>query len=108
MVRKVQMDGIIKIDKVVANLEVWLDPTFPFAKMKVKVLERSPGDFLAVPNLAWRNAALNEAEYTSGLGGSAEEAVRDLLERFVSEVREQSSGGILTETDFEWSAPEDF
>jgi hypothetical protein len=102
------MDGIIRIDKVVATLEVWLDATFPFAKMKVKVLERSSGDFLAVPNVAWRNAASGEAEYTSGLGGSAEEAVGDLLERFVQEVRKLSSGRVSTEGDFEWSAPEDF
>ena len=87
---------------------MWLDATFPFAKMKVKVLERSPGNFLAVPNLARRNAISGETEYTSGLGGNVEEAVSDLLVRFVSEVREHSPSSGLNEGDFEWSAPEDF
>ena len=102
------MDGVIRIDKTVAILEVWLDATFPFAKMKVKVLDRSKGDFLAVPNLALRNPASGSPEYTSGLGSTIEEAVNDLLVAFFSEVRSYKSDNELTEADFEWSAPEDF
>jgi hypothetical protein len=102
------MDGVIRIDKVVTILEVWFDATFPFAKMKVKVLDRSKGDFLAVPNLAFRNPTSGSPEYTSGLGNTIDEAVNDLLVRFVSEVRSYKSGNELTEADFEWSAPEDF
>jgi len=102
------MDGVIRIEKVVAILEVWLDATFPFAKMKVKVLDRSKGDFLAVANLTFRNPTSGEPEYTSGLGNSIEEAVDDLLVRFVSDVRSYKPGNELTEADFEWSAPEDF
>ena len=102
------MDGIVRIDKVVAVLEVWLDATFfPFAKMKVKVLERSH-DFLAVANLAYRDPVSGVPEYTSGLGDNAEEAVNDLLLRFVSEIREYSPSTELTESHFEWSAHEDF
>ncbi len=102
------MDGVIRIDKVVVYLEVWFDGTFPFAKMKVKVLDRSKGDYLAVPNLAFRNPVSGAPEYTSGLGNTIEEAVDDLLVRFVSEVRSCKSGDELTDADFEWSAPEDF
>jgi hypothetical protein len=85
------MDGVIRIDKVVAMWEVWFDATFPFVIMKVKVLERSNGDFLAVPNLALRNATSGEPDYTSGLGNSVEEAVNDLLTRIVSDVRSRRS-----------------
>jgi hypothetical protein len=102
------MDGVMRIDKVVAMLEVWLDATFPFAKIKVKVVDRSKGGLIAVPNLAFRNPRSGEPEYTSGLGDTAEEAVNDLLVRFVSEVRSQKPSHELTEEDFEWSAPEDF
>jgi hypothetical protein len=102
------MDGVRRIDRVVAQFEVWLDETFPFAKTKVKVLERSPGDFLAVPNLAVRNLTSREPEYISGLGSTVEEAVNDLLVRFVSGVRKHSPISGLTESNFEWSAPEDF
>jgi hypothetical protein len=55
----------------------------PFAKMRVKVLDRCGGDFLAVPNLAFRNPTTGAPEYASGLGNSIEEAVNDLLVRFV-------------------------
>jgi hypothetical protein len=102
------MDGVIRIDKVVAMLEVWLDATFPIAKMKVKVLDRSQGDFLAVPNLAFRDPTSGAHEYISGLGDTAEEAVNDLLVRFISEFRSQKPSNELTEADFEWSAPEEF
>lgn len=102
------MDGVIRIDKVVAVLDVWLDQTFPFAKMKVKVLERSPGDLLAVPNVAYRNSASGSIEYTAGIGSTVEESVNDLLVRFVAEVRQYAPEGGLSDVDFEWSAPEDF
>jgi hypothetical protein len=107
IVNEVYMDGVIRIDKVVAMWEVWLDATFPFPKIKVNVLERSHGDFIAVPNLARRNATSGEAEFISGLRGNVEEAVSDLLLGIVSEVRERSPSSGLTAADFEWSAPED-
>src|SRR5438105_1161827 len=103
-----RVDGVIRIDKVVEQLEVWLDQSFPFAKIRVKLLDRSPGDFLAVANVNVLNRTSREPEYISGLGGTADEAVYDLLVRFAQEVREQTPIGGLTESDFEWAAPEDF
>lgn len=102
------MDGVTRIDRVVAQLEAWMDGSFPFAKIRIKVLEREPGDLLAVPNVAVRNVTTKEPEYISGIGGTVEEAVSDLLNRFVAGVRENSPASGLTEDDFEWSAPEDF
>jgi hypothetical protein len=42
------------------------------------------------------------------LGSSVEEAVSDLLTRFMAGVRENTPATGLTENDFEWSAYEDF
>src|SRR5690349_6027730 len=82
------MGGIARIDRVVAQLEVWLDGSFfPFPKMKVKVIQRQSGDFLAVPNVAIRNLTSREPDGISGLGNSVDEAVNDLLPRFVAGVR---------------------
>ncbi len=97
-----------RIDKVAGEFQVWLDDSFPFAKMKVKVLERSSGDFLAVPNLFVLDPLSQEPVYISGLAGSASEALDDLLTRFVANVRENTPPGGLTETSFVWSAHEDF
>lgn len=102
------MDGIIRIDKVVASYEVWLDAAFPFAKMKVKVLQRGTEDFAAFPNLARRDPISRNPDYTCGLGGTADAALNDLLTRFVAEVREHLPSNGYTPDDFEWSAHEDF
>ena len=103
------MDGIIRIDKVVAEFDAWLDPTlFPFPKMRVKVLQRSSNDFMAISNLRRRNAVTREPEGTVGLGSSVTESLDDLFKRFVSDVKENAPPGGLVEDDFEWSACEDF
>lgn len=102
------MDGIRRVDRVLSELDVWLDDSFPFAKMKVKVIQRAVDDMLAVANVGIRNLASREREYISGLGATADEAVNDLLVRFVSLVRANTPPEGLTEKDFEWSAPEDF
>ncbi|WP_013628030.1 hypothetical protein [Rubinisphaera brasiliensis] len=101
------MDGITRIESVI-YYDVWLDATlFPFPKMKVKVNERS-SDFLAVTNLHRRNGIARVTEYTSGIGESAEAALRDLLERFVADGRKHRPTAGYTEEDFEWSDYEDF
>lgn len=102
------MAGVIRIDRVAAYFDVWLNSAFPFLKMKVKVTERSSSDFLAAPNVAILNISTREPEYISGLGSTVEEALGDLLHRFASGVRENTPSDGLKETDFQWSASEDF
>jgi hypothetical protein len=106
--KRTDVKGVIRIDRVVEQIEVWLDQSFPFAKVRVKVLERSSGGFLAVANVNVLNRTSREPEYISGLGSTVDDAVNDLLVRFVEEAREQTPIGGLTESDFEWAAPEDF
>lgn len=102
------MEGVARIDRVAALFEAWTDDSFPFAKFKIKVLERRANDLLAVSNVLVRNITSGEPEYVSGLGSSVEEAVSDLLTRFMAGVRENTPPTGLTEDDFEWSAYEDF
>ena len=102
------MQGVIRIDRVVAEFHVWFDHSIPFAKMKIKVLERQKGDFLAVSNLAIRNLLSKESDWISGLGTSIEEALSDFLPRFFDLVAENTPNSGLTESNFEWSATEDF
>lgn len=102
------MEGIAQIDRIAALFEVWLDASFPFPKMKVKVLQRQVGDYLAVPNVAVRDIMSREPDFISGLGRTVDEAISDLLPRFVAGVRRNTPETGITEGDFEWSAPEDF
>jgi hypothetical protein len=102
------MEHVIRIDRVVAEFDVWFDNSIPFAKMRVKVLTREGGDFLAVSNLAIRNLTSRERDGIAGLGSSVEEAMNDLLSRFFDLVKENTPVSGLTESDFDWSAAEDF
>lgn len=104
------LDGscVIRVDRVVAEFHVWVDAALPFAKMKVRVLERGPSDFLAIPNVAIRSLRDGSPEYSSGLGDSIEEALKDLLGRFTEAVRSQTPPQGLKEADFEWVDPDDF
>ena len=102
------MSGAIRIDRVVAEYDVWFDESIPFAKMKVKILERNGGDFLAVSNLAVRNLLSGEPEWIAGMGSSIDEALQDKLARFFDAVRENTPESGLLDSHFEWSAPEDF
>jgi hypothetical protein len=72
------------------------------------VLERPGEGFLAVPNLAVKNAANSTPEWIAGLGETVEEALDDALTRFFREIESHSRGRALTDDDFEWSDPEDF
>ena len=102
------MNDVFRIDQVVGVYEVWLDDLFPFAKMKIKVLQRSDNDFLAVPNLAVRNRANRQPEFTSGLGTDPNSALEDALRSFMKEVHENRTAEAFAEDDFEWSACQDF
>ena len=102
------MKGFIRINRVAASFEIWLDDTFPFAKMKVKVIEQPNGEFFAVANLAVRNRVTRQPEGVAGLGTTIDEALEDVLKRFMSESQSHRPSNGFTENDFEWSAPEDF
>ena len=47
-------------------------------------------------------------DYICGVGRTSEEALNILLQQFVDEAIEHSRDGKLEESDFEWSAHEDF
>jgi hypothetical protein len=102
------LPGIVRIDRVIAEFNVWLDAEiFPCPTMKVKVLKRS-GDYIAFSNLNLRDRLTGDPDSIAGLGDTADEALSDLLKRFVSAVRESLPEDGYAEADFEWSSPEDF
>lgn len=101
-------DGIRRVDRIVAEFDVWVDDSFPFAKFKVKVLDRGLGDLAAFANVAIRDRTTGTPDFIAGLGSTIEEATDDLFVRFVAGVRENTPPTGLTEADFAWSAPEDF
>ena len=105
---EIQVAGIARIDRVVAVFEVWAPETLPFAKFKVKIVERRGDNFAGFTNVAIRNPETGQPEGNAGLGASVEEALKDVLHGFLREIEENSPGRPLSEGDFVWSAPEDF
>lgn len=104
-----QYPDILRVERVVAEFHVWLGALFPFATMKVRVLERNRGEgFLAVSNLLVLNRESRLPDYSSGIADTIEGALEDALCRFVELARENLPADGFTESDFTWSAPEDF
>ncbi|ADG69392.1 hypothetical protein Plim_3579 [Planctopirus limnophila DSM 3776] len=100
--------GIIRLDRVVAEYDAWLDASlFPVPKMRVKVIQRR-NDFAAFTNLRRCDRVTGQPDGTAGLGDTPDEALTDLLTRFVAEAREALPPDGFVESDFVWSAPEDF
>ena len=102
------VSGIVRLEKVVAVFDAWLDANlFPFPKMKVKVLQRS-NDFAAFSNVSRCDRSTGAPDGIAGLGNTADEALSDLLERFVSDAREFLPENGYGEADFAWTSPEEF
>jgi hypothetical protein len=99
------IEGLGPIQRVTATFQVgpplaWL----PFPAFKVKVIERTGGSYLGVPNVAVR-AADGSPDWVSGLGDTAEEALEDALNNFVRSLDGRQE---LPEGAFVWSDPHDF
>jgi hypothetical protein len=102
------MKGVARIDRVAAVFDIWSDGSLPFAKFKIKVIERGQNDYLGVPNIAIRNPLTGDPEYTSGLGKTIEDALVDTIRFFSREVAQNTGGKELTIADFIWSDFADF
>jgi hypothetical protein len=103
--RAIQIDGLGPLERVVEVFQVGPPlELLPFARFKVKVLERVNGSFLGVLNVAVLGPD-GFPLWEAGLGGSVEEALEDALRRFVRNVDERNP---QCEADFAWSDPAEF
>ena len=103
--RLLHVEGLGPVSRQVALFQIGPPLAhLPFASFKVKVVERSNGSFLGVPNVAVRRPD-GSPDWMSGLGISVEEALEDALQWFKRSVVESNS---TVEGDFVWAANEDF
>jgi len=101
--KTIELFGAGAIDRVCAIYEI-SDLRVPGTKFKVKVLERSIGDFIAVPNVYLRLAD-GTPDYISGIAKTQIEALRDLLKRFMPSLSRVTTDD---SEQFEWADPHDF
>jgi hypothetical protein len=102
--KKLKIEGI-SIEKVVGLFEVWAVNKIPFAKFRVKILEKTDGNFIGIANIRLKNLNNNMPEGEAGFGKNPCEALQDAIERLMKEVDERQN---LVDEDFEWADPEDF
>src|SRR5262245_3865777 len=102
--RDVKLFGATRISRVCGIYEIIETTKVPGTKFKVKVLERGPGDFVAIPNICLK-APDGSPDGMAGLGRSEVEALQDALKWFMGELAKRDS---CTPDDFEWSDPVDF
>ena len=105
----IEMHGIVKIERVVALLDVWLDQELiPIQRMKVKVVERNGPEYLALTNLHRISRESQPPEYISGLGDTIDDAVKDLLHYFIRDIQKYRPAEGYSLDEFGWSEPDDF
>ncbi len=104
---EIKVEGVV-IHRVVAVFVIWASGQLPFPKFHIKVIERPSAGFAAFPNVAVKNPADGNAEWTSGLGDAVEIALKDSLHWFFHEIEKHKPYHELTESDFIWAASEDF
>ncbi|CAH1223278.1 hypothetical protein PAECIP111893_04944 [Paenibacillus plantiphilus] len=105
--KSIKVDGVTKIEKIVAEFNVWAIQKLPFPKFKVKIKEISTGGFSGSTNVAVRSLLDNEPEWTIGFGNTITESLEDTIKSFFETIEgmEETS---LSEDDFVWSDPHDF
>jgi len=103
--KNIRIDSISKIEKVVAEFNVWSIEKIPYGKFRVKIIENTKGGYIGIPNIAVKNEVDGSPEWISGLGISIEEALADTIKYFMETISTRTN---LEEDDFEWASPEDF
>ena len=103
--KKLKIARIAKIERVVAEFQIWSIGTFPYAKVKVKILEDVHGCYTGMPNMAAKGRRDGLPDWVVGSGKSVGEALEATVKNLLDSIAEN---GATTENDFEWSVPEDF
>lgn len=104
--KNIVIKGISRIDKCVAEFDVWAIPYVPYAKFKVKVFEDCNGKFTGYTDLRLKNTIDGSPEGGIGYGHTIDEALEDTLKYFMDLFKHYERE--LLEEDFEYSNPSDF
>ena len=103
--KKLKIEKVGRIERVVAEFHVWSTREFPYAKVKVKILEDSKGCFLGQSNMAAKSRRDGSPDWIVGSGKSVEEALEVTVKNLLASIADNNA---FSENDFEWAAPEDF
>lgn len=105
--KNIRIDNVTKIEKIVAEFNVWATQNLPFPKFKVKIRETSIGGYFGSTNVAIKSTLDNEPDWISGFGYSISECLEDTIKSFFSTL-EGIERDDLSEDKFVWSDVHDF
>lgn len=104
--KDVKHEGISYIEKIVAEFDVWVHPSLPFAKVKVKIKENSKtGTFFGQVNVAVISVLDGTPDWIGGNDSTIEEALENAVKHFYLTLQGREG---LSIDDFEWADPHDF
>jgi hypothetical protein len=103
--KTVKITGVARIEKCVAEFQVWELNKTPFGKFKVKIFERPDGTFAGFTNIQLKSPDKDSAECGVGYGDTVSEALEDTIKYLLGLVNGREK---LTEEDFDWAHPDDF
>ncbi|WP_140921495.1 hypothetical protein [Limnobaculum xujianqingii] len=107
MWRKLQLENVGSIDKVVAEFIIWMIPLLPYAKMKIKVYESQSGLYTGRTDLQIKRKFDGCPEGAIGNGETVEEALENTINYFNKMLKDDGFDE-LTEDDIEYSEYSDF
>lgn len=102
--KKIKIEGIAKIERLVDEFEVWEFDKIPYGKFKVKVFETIDGKYTGRTNLMVMDKTNN---FCAGIGkgSTVQDALADTIRYFYTLVDEVDN---LTEKSFEYVDAVDF
>ncbi|WP_025683446.1 hypothetical protein [Paenibacillus maysiensis] len=103
--KNMNITGVARIEKCVAEFQVWELNKIPFGKFKVKVYERPDGTFAGFTNIQLKSLEDDSTESGVGFGKTISETLEDTVKYFMSMLNARDD---LSKDDFDWSHPDDF
>lgn len=109
---ELELENVVKIEKLVEEFHIWMHKILPYAKMKVKIYERQDDLFVARIDVKLKRKSNGEAESIVGCGSSMEDALAEAVDNFNkivdSDYPQDGNNFRLTEDDIEYPDPKDF
>lgn len=107
-----KVDKVEKIEKCVAEYQIWMHTILPYGKMKIKIYENQKRTYTGITDVHVRRKFDGGFECGVGFGQSIDAALEDTIKYFLeivnSDYPEQEYPHGLAEEDIEYAEYSDF
>ena len=89
MWHELKINKVEKIEKCVAEYQIWMHTILPYGKMKIKIYENQDKTFIGLTDIRIKRKFDGSYEGGVGYGYSIEEALKDTIEWFINVVNSE-------------------